>query len=141
MSFWKTFVQPHELSGPNDDIEDIKYNLTKLLESEASLLEIDDRFIELQRSNFRFGIEDVQLLSANLDQAQLTLRIENYIRYFEPRLSNIMVELAERKDNENAIAFNIIAKAKTAQGETELVFDSKISLNDLKTVMTEDSYE
>jgi len=141
MSFWKTFVQPHDVSGPNDDIEDIKYNLTKLLESEASLLEIDDRFIELQRSNFRFGIEDVQLLSASLDQAQLALRLESYIKHFEPRLTNVMVELGERKENENAIAFNIVAKAKTTQGETELVFDSKISLNDLKTLMTEDSYE
>ncbi|MCZ4294577.1 type VI secretion system baseplate subunit TssE [Vibrio sinaloensis] len=141
MSFWKTFVQPHDTSGPNDDIEDIKYHLTKLLESEASLFEIDDRFVELQRSNFRFGIEDVQLLSASLDQSQLALHLESYIKHFEPRLSQVMVELGERKESENAIAFNIIAKAKTNQGETELVFDSKISLSDLKASMSEDSYE
>lgn len=141
MSFWKTFVQSHDTSGPNDDIEDIKYHLTKLLESEASLFEIDDRFVELQRSNFRFGIEDVQLLSASLDQSQLALHLESYIKHFEPRLSQVMVELGERKESENAIAFNIIAKAKTNQGETELVFDSKISLSDLKASMSEDSYE
>ncbi|TMX36779.1 type VI secretion system baseplate subunit TssE [Vibrio sp. Hep-1b-8] len=141
MSFWKSFVQPHDTSGPNDDIEDIKYHLTKLLESEASLFEIDDRFLELQRSNFRFGIEDVQLLSASLDQSQLALHLESYIKHFEPRLSQVMVELGERKESENAIAFNIIAKAKTNQGETELVFDSKISLSDLKASMSEDSYE
>lgn len=141
MSFWQTFVQPHDASGPNDTIEDIKYHLTKLLESEASLFNIDDRFTELQRSNFRFGIEDVQLLSASLDQTQLALRLENYIKHFEPRLSQVMVELGERQESENAIAFNIVAKAKTSQGETELVFDSKISLNDLKASMSEDNYE
>lgn len=141
MSFWQTFVQPHDTSGPNDEIEDIKYHLTKLLESEASLLNIDARFTELQRSNFRFGIEDVQLLSASLDQTQLALRLESYIKHFEPRLTQVMVELGERKESENAIAFNIVAKAKTTQGETELVFDSKISLSDLKAFMSEDSYE
>ena len=141
MSFWQTFIHPHADSSQNNDIEDIKYHLTKLLESEASLVDIDHRFSQLQHSNFRFGIEDVQLLSASLDQAQLALRLENYIKHFEPRLSQVMVALSERKENENVIAFNIIAKAQTSQGETSLVFDSKISLNNLKAFMSEDNYE
>ncbi|NOI25110.1 type VI secretion system baseplate subunit TssE [Vibrio mediterranei] len=141
MSFWRTFVEPHDTSGTHDKIEDIKYHLTKLLDSEASLFNIDERFTELQRSNFRFGIEDVQLLSASLDQTQLALRLESYIKHFEPRLNQVIVQLGERKESENAIAFNIVAKAKTTQGETELVFDSKISLNNLKTSMSGDNYE
>ncbi|MFB9215344.1 type VI secretion system baseplate subunit TssE [Vibrio sinaloensis] len=141
MSFWQTFIQRHDDNSNNAEIDDIKYHLTKLLESEASLTEIDDRFTELQRSNLRFGIEDVQLLSASLDQTQLSLRLESYIKHFEPRLKNVMVELAERKESENSIAFNIIAKANTSQGEKELIFDSKISLNDLKALMAEDNYD
>ncbi|MCG9682413.1 type VI secretion system baseplate subunit TssE [Vibrio sp. Isolate23] len=140
MGFWKTFIDPKS-SSQSEEIDDIKYHLTKLLESESSLIDIDDRFTELQRSNLRFGIEDVQLLSASLDQTQLALRLESYIRHFEPRLTQIMVELLERKENENTLVFNIIAKAKTSKGEQDLVFDSKISLNDLTTVMTEDSYD
>lgn len=141
MGFWQAFIQPTDTSMSNGDIEDIKYHLTRLLESEASLVDIDDRFTELQRSNFRFGIEDVQLLSASLDQTQLALRLERYITHFEPRLTKVLVELGERKENENAIAFSIVAKAKTDQGQKDLIFDSKISLNNLKTMMTEDSYE
>ncbi|GLT17778.1 hypothetical protein GCM10007938_15560 [Vibrio zhanjiangensis] len=140
MGFWSAFIDSRN-SAQNEEVEDIKYHLTKLLESESSLLNIDDRFIEIQRSNLRFGIEDVQLLSASLDQAQLAIRLESYIRHFEPRLSRVMVELLERNETENALVFNIIAKAKTSKGEQELVFDSKISLNDLTTVMTEDSYD
>lgn len=63
MGFWKTFIDPRS-SMQSEEIDDIKYHLTKLLESESSLVDIDDRFTELQRSNLRFGIEDVQLLSA-----------------------------------------------------------------------------
>lgn len=140
MGFWSAFIDSRN-SAQNEEVEDIKYHLTKLLESESSLLNIDDRFVEIQRSNLRFGIEDVQLLSASLDQAQLAIRLESYIRHFEPRLSRVMVELLERNETENALVFNIIAKAKTSKGEQELVFDSKISLNDLTTVMTEDSYD
>ncbi|WP_341661444.1 type VI secretion system baseplate subunit TssE [Vibrio sp.] len=140
MGFWKAFIDSKG-SSQTEEVEDIKYHLTKLLESESSLLSIDDRFIELQRSNLRFGIEDVQLLSASLDQAQLAIRLESYIRYFEPRLSQVMVELLERNESENALVFNIVAKANTSRGEQELIFDSKISLNDLTTIMTEDSYD
>ena len=140
MGFWKAFIESKGYAQ-KEEIDDIKYHLIKLLESESPLLNIDDRFIQLQRSNLRFGIEDVQLLSASLDQAQLSIRIESYIRHFEPRLSQVMVELLERNDSENALVFNIIARANTSKGEQELIFDSKISLNDLTTIMMEDSYD
>ena len=58
MSFWRTFVQTAPTTR-RDDIEDIKYHLTRLFDSEASLMSIDDRLTEVQRSNYRFGIEDV----------------------------------------------------------------------------------
>ena len=141
MSFWKAFVQPHEIKASNENIEDIKYNLTKLLESEASLVSIDARFSELQRSNFRFGIEDMHLLSSNLDHTQLSVRLESYIKRFEPRLKNVLVELGDRKEGENSINFQVMANINTPQGETELIFDSKISLNYLNASMAEDNYE
>ncbi|MCF1427726.1 MAG: GPW/gp25 family protein [Shewanella sp.] len=139
MSFWGTFVQTSAATR-RDDIEDIKYHLTRLIDAEAPLISIDDRLTEVQRSNYRFGIEDVHLLSASLDQ-QLALKLENYIRHFEPRLSQVMVELVERKAGENTIAFNIVAKAKTIQDEKELMFDSKISLSDMTTDIKEGLYE
>ena len=43
MSFWRTFVQTAPTTR-RDDIEDIKYHLTRLFDSEASLMSIDDRF-------------------------------------------------------------------------------------------------
>ncbi|MCW8332971.1 type VI secretion system baseplate subunit TssE [Vibrio sp. SCSIO 43135] len=139
MSFWNTFLSPNTVK--DNHIDDIKYHLTKLFEAEASLVEIDNRLGEVNRSNFRFGIEDIQLLSASLDQTQLARRIESWIQNFEPRLSNVSVELIERKEGENALSFNIIAKTKTEYGDQELVFDSKIALNDLSTSLDEDSYD
>lgn len=140
MSFWRTFVAQSSITR-DAEIDDIKYNLTKLFESEAPLMDIDDRLSQTLKSNLRFGIEDIQLLSANLDQTQLSMCIADWIKHFEPRLSSVMVELIERKENENALAFHIIAQANTQNGKKELIFDSKISLSDLTTSMEEDSYD
>ncbi|PMM41136.1 GPW/gp25 family protein [Vibrio splendidus] len=140
MSFWKTFISD---SKPYKDaeIEDIKFHLTKLLEAEASLTDIDNRLVEVNRSNLKFGIEDIQLLSATIEKTQLTLRIETWIKSFEPRLHDISVELGERKEGDNSLSFNIIAKVKTSYGEQDLIFDSKIALNDLTTSLEEDNYD
>lgn len=140
MSFWTTFISD---SKPYKDaeIEDIKFHLTKLLEAEASLTDIDNRLVEVNRSNLKFGIEDIQLLSATLEKTQLTLRIETWIKSFEPRLHNISVELGERKEGDNSLSFNIIAKVKTSYGEQDLIFDSKIALSDLTTSLEEDNYD
>ncbi|MCB5358748.1 lysozyme [Vibrio lentus] len=140
MSFWKTFISD---SKPYKDaeIEDIKFHLTKLLEAEASLTDIDNRLVEVNRSNLKFGIEDIQLLSATLEKTQLTLRIETWIKSFEPRLHDISVELGERKEGDNSLSFNIIAKVKTSYGEQDLIFDSKIALSDLTTSLEEDNYD
>lgn len=141
MSFWKTFVSDDSKPYQDTEVEDIKFHLTKLLEAEASLLDIDARLVEVNRSNLKFGIEDIQLLSATLERTQLAVRIENWIKSFEPRLSHIMIELNERKEGDNSLSFNIIAKVKTQHGEQELVFDSKIALSDLATSLEEDSYD
>ncbi|WP_394251165.1 type VI secretion system baseplate subunit TssE [Vibrio profundi] len=140
MSFWNTFISD---SKPYQDaeVEDIKFHLTKLLEAEASLIDVDDRLQEINRSNLKFGIEDIQLLSATLERTQLAVRIESWIKSFEPRLHQISVELNERKEGDNALSFNIIAKVKTSHGEQELIFDSKIALIDLATSLEEDSYD
>lgn len=140
MSFWKTFIsnaKPYQ----DAEIEDIKFHLTKLLEAEASLTEIDNRLFEVNRSNFKFGIEDVHLLSATLENTQITLRIEAWIKSFEPRLHDISVELEQRKEGDNSLSFNIIAKVKTNNGERDLIFDSRIALSDLTTSIEEDSYD
>ncbi len=140
MSFWDTFLSQSDTQS-NSEINDVKYHLTKLFEAEASLTEIDSRLTEVNRSTLRFGIEDVQLLSASLDQTQLALKIESWIKIFEPRLTQLSVELLERKPGENCVSFSINATMKTQYGEKELIFDSKIALNDLSITLDEDSYD
>ncbi|MCL9783153.1 GPW/gp25 family protein [Vibrio sp. S4M6] len=141
MSFYNTFLSDNKLGQDPREIDDIRYNLTRLFESEASLIDFDDRLTQINRSNFRFGIEDSQLLSASIEPTQLAVRLSTLISAFEPRLSNVTVELTERKQGENSISFNILATVVSEFGENELVFESKIALNDLAATLEEDSYD
>ncbi len=140
MSFWSTFAAS-EVPVVHNEVADIKYHLTKLLEAEAPLTSLDDRLTQVNCSNIKFGIDDIQLLSANLDKAQLALKIESWVRRFEPRFCSVTVELIDRKETENAVFFNIIASIPTEFGEKELIFDSKIALADLTTQLKEENYD
>ena len=124
MSFWKTFISD---SKPYQDaeIEDIKFHLTKLLEAEASLTDIDNRLIEVNRSNLKFGIEDIQLLSATLEKTQLTLRIETWIKSFNPQPNTIRERFGSGKEGKNQLWFNFIARVRQGNAKKTLTFTSK----------------
>ncbi|AYV20021.1 MULTISPECIES: type VI secretion system baseplate subunit TssE [Vibrio] len=138
MSFYNAFIQS---SRQDDEIDDIRYHLTRLLESEAPLIAVENSLSEVRRSSFTFGITDVQLLTANLDQTQLARKIETWLTTYEPRLSDVSVEMLERREGQNCIQFTIVAKHLSQDGEQTLVFDSKIALGDFSAKISEEEYD
>ncbi|MGR5295710.1 type VI secretion system baseplate subunit TssE [Vibrio mediterranei] len=138
MSFYNAFIQS---SRQDDEIDDIRYHLTRLLESEAPLIAVENSLSEVKRSSFTFGITDVQLLTANLDQTQLARKIETWLTTYEPRLSDVSVEMLERREGQNCIQFTILAKYLSQDGEQTLVFDSKIALGDFSANISEEEYD
>ncbi|MCY9873356.1 type VI secretion system baseplate subunit TssE [Vibrio barjaei] len=138
MSFYNAFIQS---SRQDDEIDDIRYHLTRLLESEAPLIAVENSLSEVKRSSFTFGITDVQLLTANLDQTQLARKIETWLTTYEPRLSDVSVEMLERREGQNCIQFTILAKHLSLDGEQTLVFDSKIALGDFSANISEEEYD
>jgi type VI secretion system protein ImpF len=138
VSFYNAFIQS---SRQDDEIDDIRYHLTRLLESEAPLIAVENSLSEVKRSSFTFGITDVQLLTANLDQTQLARKIETWLTTYEPRLSDVSVEMLERREGQNCIQFTIVAKHLSQDGEQTLVFDSKIALGDFSANISEEEYD
>jgi type VI secretion system protein ImpF len=138
VSFYNAFIQS---SRQDDEIDDIRYHLTRLLESEAPLIAVENSLSEVKRSSFTFGITDVQLLTANLDQTQLARKIETWLTTYEPRLSDVSVEMLERREGQNCIQFTILAKHLSQDGEQTLVFDSKIALGDFSANISEEEYD
>ncbi|MCE0557538.1 MULTISPECIES: type VI secretion system baseplate subunit TssE [unclassified Motilimonas] len=139
MSFWQTFINTKDGISPSQrEVESVRYHLSQLLTSEAPLMLIDDSFQQVSSSSMRFGIEDMQLLQANLDNQQFAYQVEHWIKTFEPRLDKVSVELKQRDESKNAICFTLFAELRTEAGLQELVFDSKIKLSDLSATLEDE---
>ncbi|MEH6651224.1 MAG: type VI secretion system baseplate subunit TssE [Motiliproteus sp.] len=133
MLFWKTFLAGERYDDDHSAlVASVQYQLTRLLESEAPLVDLPPKLGQVEHSNMRFGLDCLQSIRSQQDPQQLTHRIEEWIKAFEPRLSSVTVELFEPEEQSNALHFSLLANLTTAQGTRTLEFDSKINRADQK---------
>ncbi len=133
MAFWETFVNQKSATNRRAKlIDSVRYNLTQLMETEAPLVKLEDNFKESKRSVLGFGIEDMQLLQANLDPQLLAAKVQQWVTWFEPRLSQVRIEVLQQDNQKNAINFVLYANLTTEYGSEQLVLDSKINLNNMQ---------
>jgi len=136
MVFWKTFLAREPVGNGHEAlVAAVRYQLTRLLESEAPLTLLPPRLAQVERSNMRFGLDCLQSISSQMDRDRFARQLEGWIKSFEPRLSDVRVEVYERDEANNAINFSLVARLKTERGTHALVFDSNMSLIDQKVDM------
>ena len=135
MMFWKTFLNQDGDQIGDDLLASVRAQLTHLLNSEAPLYPIANVFRETLHSNFRYGLDSLHTVSSQMDQDQFARQLEGWIRTFEPRLTNVAVEVVEGDASRNVITFSVMAKVKTDTGEHALLFDSSLNLGDQKVQM------
>lgn len=133
MIFWKTFLAEQDKEDDVDSlIAAVEYQLTQLLSSEAPLMEISSRFKEVDASNLRFGLDNLQSISSQMNRDEFAGQVEKWVKAFEPRLAEVSVEVYERDEQRNRINFSLVARLKTQTGSRALMFDSNINLADQK---------
>ncbi|GGB82425.1 hypothetical protein GCM10011352_05310 [Marinobacterium zhoushanense] len=133
MVFWQTFLADEPVADQYEAlVASVRYQLKQLLESEAPLTTLPAKLAQVERSNMRFGLDCLQSISSRMDKDQFARQLESWIKAFEPRLSDVRVEVYERDETNNAINFSLVARLKTDRGQHALVFDSNLSLVDQK---------
>jgi len=132
MVFIKTFLNELHSNDESPLITSIKYNLKKLLESEAPLLLLDPRLHESQHSIFAFGVEDIQSLNYQMGKNIFTSRIKALIRSFEHRIENVEVGILADKDKSNTIRFIISGDLVDGQA---FQLNSKLNISDFSLTM------
>ncbi len=145
MIFWRAFLSKKNYDDPREElIESVRYHLVRLLESEAPLVSLSPKLVECEKSSFRFGIENIQSISSQMDMEQFSSQIENWVKVFEPRLSEVITEVFERDDESNSIDFSLTVRLNddriTNEKERELAFDSRISLAHQQISMEEQDF-
>lgn len=136
MIFWQAFLA----DKPSRDQEEalvasVEYQLERLLNSEAPLMSLDSRYKEVEASNLRFGLDSLQTISSQMDNDQFARKLENWVKAFEPRLSDVSVEVHERDEHKNRVSFSLLARLVTDRGTHALMFDSSIDVAGQKVAM------
>ena len=145
MIFWRAFLAKKTYDDPRQElIESVRYHLTRLLETEAPLVALSPKLVECETSSFRFGIENIQTISSQMDKDQFANQVENWIKTFEPRLSDVVTEVFERNDDSNAIDFSLSVRLNDErienEKERELSFESRLSLAHQQISMEEQDF-
>ena len=111
----------------------VRRDLEWLLNTRRIPEEATEAFPESRRSVFNYGLPDFTSfsLSAVNDRERLLRHLEETVRIFEPRLSNVRV-VAIETTNENvtrALRFQIEALLKMDPAPEQITFDTVLQLN------------
>lgn len=101
-------------------------DLEWLLNTRRILEAAPDQYPELQRSVYHFGLSDISSMSSDSDMVRhwLPQHIEEVIRIFEPRLSNVRVSLGEGGRNQRQVRFVVDALLQLDPHPERLIFDT-----------------
>ncbi|WP_281558501.1 hypothetical protein [Thalassomonas sp. RHCl1] len=99
----------NQANGKNALFESISFNLQSLLQSEAPMVVLDRRLAQIQSSNWRYGVVDIQSNNRFMDADNFALQLAQSIAFSEPRLSQIKVLVIEHPNNKQAVHFHLSA--------------------------------
>jgi type VI secretion system protein ImpF len=111
--------------------QSVKRDLEWLLNSRCHLEEdIKNTSQELYKSVLAYGLPDFTGVGirSNVEQARLTKAVEEAIKTYEPRLSNLKVTLEPFSDVDKTIKFRIEAQLNVEPAPEPVVFDTVLQL-------------
>lgn len=109
----------------SDDIRDsIIDNLCSLISSRAPIWSENTDLAPYQATIATIGLQNVARSQSKANSEVLLQDITQVIRQFEPRLSQVELELAEEAIRQNHLEFRISAVMNTETGSESIVLDS-----------------
>jgi type VI secretion system protein ImpF len=126
-------IETASSTADGEDLRELMLNvgrdLEDLLNTRRRCLPCPPGFTELQRSLVEYGIPDFTGLNMSLpvEREQTRQTIERAIRYFEPRLTNVVVTMQPNVDaSDRRLRLRISAMLRTEPVPERVVFDSEI---------------
>lgn len=106
--------------------QSLKRDLEWLLNTRCHLPELDERIEELRKSVLAYGMPDFTGVSikSSVEQYRLTKALENAVRLFEPRLSNLKVTLEPFSEVDKVLKFRLEALLKVEPTPEPIAFDT-----------------
>lgn len=109
--------------GPADLEASIRHDIQLLLNTRRPPSELTEGFVHLPASILNYGLTDYAFSKMEAEQRREAARhIEEVLTKFEPRLTAIRVESLEPEEGRTLVRFNIFARIRGPNGESESDF-------------------
>lgn len=115
-------VPPTEWEQLRAHKDSVARDLTSLLNTRRSDLDIPEEFVFTRESLAAFGVED--FTTAPMDRESIRRAIERTVRLFEPRLRSVQVTLVEGGDFK--FSFRITGMLRVDAGLEPVVYDADL---------------
>ncbi|WCE31022.1 type VI secretion system baseplate subunit TssE [Vibrio sp. SCSIO 43137] len=117
----------------SDDIRDsIIENICSLISSRAPVWPESADLSQFDGTIATLGLQNVARSQSKANSEVVLQDITQVIRKFEPRLSQVELELAEESIKQNRLQFRISAVMNTSQGSEAIVLDSFLDFGSSK---------
>lgn len=141
MIFWQAFMKESSSHSQTSDlIAAIEFHLSTMLSSEAPLVQVAKQYRHVKQSNLCFGLDNFQSVSGQMDDASFAHQVEFWIKQYERRLENIIVEMEPRDGKHNQINFSVQAQLTIEGRAQELAFSSQLNLTSQQAELEEQSF-
>lgn len=110
----------------------VQENIRFLLESRQPLIVVGDDYPAACRSLLRYGLSVDHLGRSYFQANRLSRDIEELLRYYEPRLAEVMVEMVALNERVNSIRFHIEGVLVDRHQRVPVAFDSVLNLTDAR---------
>lgn len=101
----------------------------------------DDFFTDrLKKSIIFFGVSNIARSQGKYNSNAIVSEIEQLIASFEPRLTDVYIQLIEPTVKNQYLHFSVNANLLTSQGKEPIAFDSQLDFNASQLSVTEYYY-
>lgn len=120
----------------------LKRDLTWLLNTRRIAEPAPPEFGEVQASVYHYGLADISSLSRDAVDTKVMLvrRIEECLRIFEPRLTNVVVTAQEVGDAHHQLRFSIEALLRMEPNPERVMFDTLLEVTKDEFSVTGDEH-
>jgi type VI secretion system protein ImpF len=113
----------------------VRRDLEWLLNTRRIVHTAPESFTEVSQSLYHYGLPDVSSLSADSSETNVRLmrQVEETIKLFEPRLSNVRVSAGQTDDKDSRqVRFLIDALLEMEPSPEQVVFDTVLEISSCK---------
>ena len=115
-------------------------NIKLLLESRQCQIAVPEDYPLAQSALYGFGLSACHLNRSHYQGNRLCREIEQLLNNYEPRMTDVVVEMVQLNEQDNCIRFHMEGVINTVTDKVPVGFDSELNLTDTRLNIEETNF-